>query len=255
MASDTSSEATQALQKLIANDDLKAWNNKLRHSLAQQRQRTADETLLPLTCDQVFNVIRNETPTTARDFHALVVDQILSIAKELRDGKTDGYKIYWNTKEAHNQTTTPKVEENSRDRLVEALKQKLSSFPDIHVEPEGRYADAKRADIKVLYKNWNIPIEIKQDYHKDLWGAAENQLIALYIRDQGTDGYGIYLVFWYGVRKNGLQPPPPERNIPIPKTAQDLEKLLQEMVPDACRATVRVIVLDVSTRKAAKQSL
>ncbi|HAT51342.1 MAG: hypothetical protein HQL07_16860 [Nitrospirae bacterium] len=252
LATETSIEATAALQSLADNDDLLSWKDRLRYSLSLHRQKVADITFKSLDFSDVFKVVNGGAPATARDLHALVVDHICTIARELRDGKTDGYKAYWNTKDRHNQTTTPKVEDNSRDRLLEALQHKLAALPDIHIEPEGRYADDNRADIKVLFKGWNVPIEIKQDYHTNLWDAAENQLIAKYVGDPGTEGYGIYLVFWYGKHGKGLKKPPPGSGISLPINCQELKDALQKVIPhDYCNSVI-VMVLDVSTRKPAK---
>ena len=94
-----SPDATHALQRLIDNKDLSAWGDRLRYALGQHRQKMADESFEALGWKEVTNVVTGNVPATASDFHALVVDQIRTIARELRDGKTDGYKTYWNTKE------------------------------------------------------------------------------------------------------------------------------------------------------------
>ena len=67
----------------------------------------------------------------------------------------------------------------------------------------------KRSDIKVSFggaTRFNVPIEIKKDNHDDLWTAIREQLVARYVRDPGTEGYGIYLVFWFCSK--GIRPPP-----------------------------------------------
>ncbi|MBF0339756.1 MAG: hypothetical protein HQL95_02175 [Magnetococcales bacterium] len=248
LAGKTSPEAACELQLLANNDKLQPWRNSLLHALSKHRQMMADNNFQSMTWDAVFNVLKGDTPGTVRDLHAFVLDQMCTIAKELRDSKTNGYKAYWNTN-GHNKTTEPKSENNSRDRLLEALQHKLTHLPDIHAEPEGRYADDNRADIKVLFKSWNVPVEIKQDYHPNLWNAAQSQLIAQYVRDPGTEGYGIYLVFWYGTHGKGLTNPPQESGFPAPTTWEELESALQKTIPAIHATFVQVIVLDVSTHQ------
>ncbi|MBF0131472.1 MAG: hypothetical protein HQL75_02655 [Magnetococcales bacterium] len=238
IAEKMSSDATDALQRLIDHKDLSAWGDRLRYALSQHRHKMADESFEALGWKEVINVVTGNVPATASDFHALVVDQIRTIAKELRDKKTDGYKTYWNTEGRHNQPTNPKVEDNSRDRLVDSLQHKLASFPGLRVEPEVRHAGGRRSDIEVQYLDWNIPIEIKQDSNQKLWNAIEDQLIS-YMQDQKTGVYGIYLVIWYGKRENGPKLPP---------TPQELENSLRETIPNEYRNSIEVIVLDVSTR-------
>ena len=35
-------------------------------------------------------------------------------------------------------------------------------------------------------------------FHLGLWTAVRNQLLAKYARDPSADGFGIYLVIWFG---------------------------------------------------------
>ena len=46
--------------------------------------------------------------------------------------------------------------------MLDLLRLKLKHL-DIVAEPESMYADDKRADIAIYYKNMKLPIEIKRD--------------------------------------------------------------------------------------------
>ena len=77
--------------------------------------------------------------------------------------------------------------------------------------------------------------------HRDLWSALRNQLIAQYTIDPNTDGYGIYLVFWFG--KDRTQPPPSGTR---PTNAEELKKRLEATLsPDEARK-ISVCGIDVS---------
>ena len=107
--------------------------------------------------------------------------------------------------------------------------------------PEGRYASSTRADIRVSFGGFNIPIELKKDSHPDLWSAPGKQLTGQYTTDQATDGYGIYLPLWFGADKT---PPPPDGHRPT--TPDELRQRLQEgLAPDEARK-ISVIVMDVT---------
>ena len=43
------------------------------------------------------------------------------------------------------------------------------------------------------YRDFQVPVEIKKNSHRDLWRALRSQLIAQYASAPETDGYGIYL--------------------------------------------------------------
>ena len=114
---------------------------------------------------------------------------------------------------------------------------------DIDVQPEVRYANDKRSDIRVSHGGFNVPVEIKRSCHRNLWSAIGNQLISRYTPDPGTDGHGIYLVFWFGDT---------ERCRPVagqgspPKSAADLEKRLRGTLGAAERLKISICVIDVS---------
>ena len=111
----------------------------------------------------------------------------------------------------------------------------------IDAQREGSYADDKRADIRVSYCDFNVPVEIKKSTHRDLWRAIREQLITQYTRDPDTDGYGIYLVFWFGAE--GCQMPPSGKR---PTSAHELqERLLDTLSPDE-KFKISICVIDVS---------
>ncbi|MBF0611553.1 MAG: hypothetical protein HQL55_10560, partial [Magnetococcales bacterium] len=237
-----SEAATIELESLANNVNLLQWRNYLLHSLAQHQQKVAEETIVSMELSDIVNTISNKLPGSPGDLHALIMDHIRSIANELRNSSSDGYKAYWNT-DSNNKPTFPKVEDNSRDRLLEALQTKFSAMPDVHIEPEGRYAEDNRSDISIFFKTWKIPIEIKQESHVEIWNAANSQLITKYIRDPASGGYGIYLVFWYNGNK--LRKPPKERAIPHLTSAKELEIALQKGINNNYQNTCKVIVIDV----------
>ena len=115
----------------------------------------------------------------------------------------------------------------------------------IEANPEGQYADDKRADIRVSYTTTNssmaIPIEIKRDSHRDLWNAISDQLIDLYTRDPESKGRGIFLAFWFGGKSMPIPP-----NGDKPTMAAELEKLLVDLVPADKKELISVCVIDCS---------
>jgi hypothetical protein len=85
-----------------------------------------------------------------------------------------------------------------------------------------------------------FPIEIKRDSHKDLWKAIKQQLIAKYSRELTSDGYGIYLVFWFG--QNTM--PPAGDGGTKPKTPLELQHRLAATVPQEFGGKIAVLVID-----------
>ena len=138
------------------------------------------------------------------------------------------------------QSPAPEHEEDCRDALLSDLRQRLPQGVD--AQPEGHYANNKRADIRVFYGGFQVPVEIKKNTHRDLWSALRNQLMAKYTSAPETDGYGIYLVFWFG--KQYTQAPPSGKR---PADAEELkERLEAEATLSADEARkISVCVIDV----------
>ena len=132
--------------------------------------------------------------------------------------------------------TTPKHENSCRDALLRDLR---LHFPN--AEPEVQYINKKRADIRVSYGDFQVPVEIKKNRHRDLWSACKNQLIKLYTSAPDTDGHGIYLVFWFG--KKRTQPPPSGTR---PANSEELKKRLYATLSPNEARKISVCVIDVS---------
>jgi hypothetical protein len=148
---------------------------------------------------------------------------------------------YWSLDESNKKPLRPKPENDCRDMLLSDLIERLGRL-GIDAIKEGYYADDKRADIRVSFggaQRFNVPIEIKKDQHADLWRAVHEQLIERYTRDPGADGFGIYLVFWFG----GKDMPLPQEG-KKPRSAAELEERLQQTLSVEENRRVRVCVID-----------
>ena len=115
------------------------------------------------------------TPANAGDLAALLTDRFQELALDIRRGSTDGWRHYWNV-DSIGSPTGPRHEDVCRDALVDALQQCLP--PSVDAQPEGHYANDKRADIRVACGDFQVPVEIKKSSHRRLWSALHDQLIA-----------------------------------------------------------------------------
>ena len=89
----------------------------------------------------------------------------------------------------------------------------------------------------------NVPLEVKRHFHRDIWTAASTQLRG-YASAEGADGYGIYLVFWFG---NEAEPTPARPDgVDGPRSARELETMLVDDLAPDLRMRTDVIVFDVS---------
>ncbi len=88
-----------------------------------------------------------------------------------------------------------------------------------------------------------LPIEAKRHNHPDLWTAAATQL-AGYAAGEGAEGFGIYLVFWFG---SSWEPTPPRPDGGArPTSAEALRTMLVDDLPPDLRPRTDVVVFDLS---------
>ena len=237
LAASPTKDASDALDRLLAGPALSRWRDVLSQAQDVQRVTWRDASYRHHTIEQVCQTLNGGTPANVADLAALVMDRLRELADQIRRGNTDDWSQYWN--EPHKKPPTPKHEDRCRDALLSDLQKRLPQ--GIDAQPEGQYANDKRADIRVSYRDFQVPVEIKKNMHQDLWSAPRNQLIAQYTIDPDTNGYGIYLVFWFG--KDRTQPPPSGTR---PANAKELkERLEATLSPDEARK-ISVCVIDVS---------
>ncbi|MBK6739924.1 MAG: hypothetical protein IPG64_19730 [Haliea sp.] len=183
-------DATHALTSLLEDTRLEGWENTLRRAAFDQQAIRRKAHFQPANVPSVFNTLANLKPANAADLWALTQEHLQQLIRRIRDDNTNDYKQYWADSE-------PKCENDCRDALLSDLKLCLRQLA-VTAEREGSYVDDKRADITVSAEGYSIPIEIKCESNPDLWKGLGAQLIAKYTRDPASDGFGIYLVIWFG---------------------------------------------------------
>lgn len=240
-----STEATGALELLSSDKALVPWRFNIVNAASQQNTIRREASFRHKDVNQVLQVLDNLKPANAADLAALVADILSDMARRICDGNTSDWHQYWNV-DSHNRPQNSKPESGCRDALLSDLRLKLERVEvnvKIDAQREGHYADNNRADIRVTYDDFNVPVEVKKSTHRDLWSAIKTQLIAKYTRDPDADGYGIYLVFWFGA-KDCQMPPSGKR----PTSAQELQERLLDTLSADEKFKIAVCVIDVSRR-------
>ena len=102
----------------------------------------------------------------------LLSDKLNELAIRIRTANTDDWLQYWN-EDPQGHPLKPKHEEHCRDALLSDLRGLL---PDgVMAEPEGEYANDMRADIRVGFGDFNVPVEVKKDRNRQLWSSLNDQ--------------------------------------------------------------------------------
>lgn len=238
LAASPTREATAALDRLLEDGGPSRWRGVLLPARDTQRLIRRDAGYRHLDVEQVCRTLNGGAPANAADLAALVRDNLCELGVKIRTGNTDDWRQYWNEND-HRKPVTPRHEDACRDALLSDLRERLP--PSVDAQPEGQYAQDKRADIRVSCRDFQIPVEAKKNKHRDLWRAMQDQLIRQYTTDPATGGYGIYLVFWFGP---GDTPPPPSG--PRPSSPQELQEKLEATLAEDQVRKISVCVIDVS---------
>ncbi|VEI41149.1 Uncharacterised protein [Citrobacter youngae] len=239
----SSYDASEALERLLLLPECESYWDHLLHAQSNQRIRYREAQFHHADWKQAVSTLVNETPANVMDLYSLLLDHIRDISNRITYENTNIYKQFWN-EDSYGRPLAPKPEESCRNIFLDLLRTRLNPLK-ISCEPEGHMVSDKRADIIVSLPGIKIPIEIKRDYHRDVWTALNGQLDKLYTKNPDSAGYGIYLVFWFGsARPNPL--PRLAKNMPQPENASSMENMLNETVPVEKRDRLSAIVIDVS---------
>ena len=230
--------AVSALGHLAGDPGVVAWRSTIQRIQREQAVLRRNARHRHPNIDAARRSLECRQPANAADLVVVTLEALAEISANIRHGSTNDWRQYWSP-DGGEQQGKPKDENDCRDALLSDLKYKLGPL-GIDAAPEGRYADEKRADIRVSYGGFNVPVEIKKSSHRSLWSAIRNQLIAKYSRDPDAVGSGIYLVLWFGEKYCQL----PESGV-RPRSATELEERLRgTLTPEEARL-ISICVIDV----------
>ena len=241
LAGDPQPAAAAEMKRLIDLPRLSPWREHLRYSILSQQGVAREAHYVHPSPQAAALTLANCAPANRADLMALTLDHLRDIEHHLRGADTFELRLFW--KQGVNDPKSPQDENYCRDLLLEKLRVPLARL-GVHVVPERRAADDKRADLRVEFMAAGpllaVPVEIKKENNDSLWLAWRDQLQSLYAIDPAADGHGIYLVLWFGQRPRSS--PEGER----PAGAGDLGRQLTERIPLADRARLAVQVMDLS---------
>ena len=242
MAESTDNDSRKELAGLVSHPELAAWNRKILRAQEKQTLRYRAENHRDLNPIQIQSILRSSYPSSAADLAALTVELLEELGSRIRNRQANDWRYYWYQDGKKGTPLKPLHEDHCRDIFLADLLMMLKKY-GADTQPEGSYANERRANIRVSYgKHHSVPIEIKHNNHRKIWSAINEQLVSKYMRDPDCNGFGIYLVFWFG---------PEYMRVPlasgcIPEQPEEVKKLLLRQIDPKAKNHVFVIVVDVS---------
>ena len=233
LGDNASSAATQALV-MLRDAPADGYTDFLRIAVAEQKLKRVEAEWQSPTFDTLLAAIDDRPPATHAQFLAVLIDQLALIQAKIRGSDVNWYRDFFDG-------AAPATEEHCRDTIIKMF----GTLPfGIKALPEGHLADAKRCDILCQLGDMMIPIEIKGQWHRDLWTAADCQLDLLYTNDYRAER-GIYLVLWFGSGSTKpLKPPPDSTTLPL--NAAALRDALARVSASTSDGRTEILVLDIT---------
>ena len=136
----------------------------------------------------------------------------------------------------------PHGENYCRDRLTDLLKPYVEPY-QFRLDTEKDMPNDKRADLTCSKDKIQLPIEVKGQWHPNLWTAMNDQLGDLYLKEYQSQGQGIYLIFYFG--ENSTKKPKRDSKYK-PQNALELQECLTACIKEQYKEGIDVFVMDLS---------
>lgn len=230
------------LRRLLNEKVLSSFKDELSSSLENLQTLLRNIAIRP-TWESTLDSLNNRNPSNHADLHALAIDHLIGLKDYIRHSSTNIFSRFWN-QDSNEDLTEPKTENIGRDVLLELLKHRLT-FLEISINAEHLIYSRNRVDILLSYLEMNCPIEVKRHFHKDVWRTIKDQVIR-YSKDYGSNGYAIYCVLWFGAALHDHSMPKVPAEYEQPQSAEEMEYILNLLIPEEHRHHFKAIVIDVT---------
>ena len=176
------------LEEIKKKSGFAAYEHYARYVITRAKRKFTEEQQ-PVPLEGVRDILLSGKPATIGDLQVIVMEALKDAQNQILTGQTDEYEVFW-------QGDTSHCENYCRNRLMTQLKPLLEArLIGVHRESD---MNEGYCDILCTSNGDNLPIEIKGQWHPNLWTAAKNQLGEQYASSYEARGHGIYLVLWFG---------------------------------------------------------
>lgn len=246
LANQITVEAISSLQELRDGPE-DGYTELLQSLCAEQLRKSCDQSYKPLSIEQLTSFVSDQAPLSTQQLQAWVLEELEIVQDKIRASDVDSWKNFYTDEHI------PRDEEYCRDRLLELLRYDQSA---VHYEPESHVAADKEVDIGCsIGSDICLPIEIKGQWHREVWTAADNQLNRLYASDWRAQGFGIYLVLWFGSQPGGKVLQSVGKGVSPPQTPAEMKEMLIARSAAAQAGNVSIFVMDITIPDSTKKKV
>lgn len=237
LALNDTNEGTEYLVGLVALESMDSYKNEIKHQYAQHIRLKAENERQTPSLEGVRRVLMMGEPQGHVDLQQLLLDELDELQDRIQNSSHDEMQAYWDS-------GLPCDENICRNRIAAVLGPILER-KGLRLDSEPLMPNSNRCDLRVSYGTVDVPMEIKGQWHSELWTAANEQLIN-YTKEYHANGYGIYLVLWFG-NSSALNAKNSRGWVgqARPTSKQQMIKLLRDRYITLSQKT-KIFVLDVS---------
>jgi hypothetical protein len=236
LGNDTHPAAVAALAQLLdAEPD--GYTEFLKAVRAEQTRKLVEAAYVPPSLAAVGAIATDRAPADATDLQALMFDELAVVQAKIRSDDAESWRGFFDH-------SGPLNEESCRDHLLGLLRQGCDG---VVLTPEAHVGGDREVDIACSVGTLRLPIEIKGQWHPELWRGIDNQLDHFYSKDWRAGGRGIYLVLWFGSQvpdNKKLRSPGQGRESPT--NAVELRAMLEIGSRAVEDGRIEIFVLDLS---------
>jgi len=236
----TTLEAQAELKKL-KNCVHSSYTVFITNLLAEQANNIRDANYQAPRPVDLLNIFQNKAPKNCKTLKLLILELLDEIQVKVKSSELDSYKMFYEDGKSKS-PQNPHGENYCRDRLADLLKPYIEPY-QFRLDTEKDMPDDKRADLVCNSSEMQLPIEVKGQWHNDLWTAMNDQLGDLYLKEYQSQRQGIYLIFYFG---ETLTKTPKSNNVYKPQNAQEMQKYLTTCIKEKYKEGIDVFVMDLS---------
>ena len=234
---DASDDAIPIIDHLLADPKFADMYNDLKSIRVGKISQKARRDFEPPTPQEIVDRLDRDMVVNVEGLRQLVLQELQDFQKTINGGEFNSADRFYDDGKHLNEVRATEI---VAERLSLILKPQ-----GIVITPEHQLKSANRSDFtatKLIGGTRRLlVIEVKGQWHRELYTAAAAQLYARYSIHPDAEHQGIYLVIWFGrdVNVAGLK----NRNI---NTAQELKSSIEKTMPPELVGLIDVFVLDVS---------
>jgi len=234
---DTPEAALPVLDRILADERFIDFQSEMLAVKANSMRKIALGGFCAPLPAEISAMLERKAVASVEDMRALMVEALKDVEAQIRHSETDTLETFYPNGE--------RVDENTaRNRLVEHLRGYMTA-QSLSVVIEHHMASGNRCDFTatemIAGRRRLLTIEVKGQWHPELFSAAAAQLDTRYSSNPDAERQGIYLVLWFGGdelvadRKNTQYPSPVE-----------LRGAIIEAMPLELRGRIDVVAIDLS---------